>query len=188
MDKYYFIKTTRPINFGSLSDLFSNHLGHQIKIIELNSQAGYFLASSDLAVDLYSFLSLISSDYNTSLLVFVSPKNDAIAHLFLAETPINQPGLYRLSELLLAAIVNHNEKITVAVSKAFKDLPYQLFQTADIYIQCGLNGQLASQKLYLHRNTFNYRLNQFVELTGIDIREYWNAQYFALIRKTLRNK
>ena len=187
MDKYYFVKTTRPINFTSLSELLSNHLGHQINIIALDKQAGYFLASSDLAIDLYSFLPLISNDYNTGLLVFVSPKNDQIANLFLAETPINNPGIYHLSELLLAAIINHHEKIIQAVANAFKHLPRELFQTANIYIQCGLNGQLASQKLYLHRNTFNYRLNQFMTITGIDIREYWNAQYFALVSQIITN-
>ncbi|MBP5090998.1 MAG: helix-turn-helix domain-containing protein [Bacilli bacterium] len=27
----------------------------------------------------------------------------------------------------------------------------------------------------MHRNTFNYRLNRFVESTGVDVRYYHNA-------------
>jgi DNA-binding PucR family transcriptional regulator len=35
----------------------------------------------------------------------------------------------------------------------------------------GGNGVLAAQLLYIHRNTFRYRLNKFIEQTGIDLRE-----------------
>ncbi|HBB05327.1 MAG TPA: hypothetical protein DCZ41_01870, partial [Firmicutes bacterium] len=34
---------------------------------------------------------------------------------------------------------------------------------------------LTAETLYIHRNTFNYRLNAFIEKTGLDIREYHNA-------------
>ncbi|MGI6713512.1 MAG: helix-turn-helix domain-containing protein [Bacilli bacterium] len=188
MDKYYFIKTTRPLNFASLSDLIGSHLGYQIEIITRDEQTGYFSAPSDLAVDLSSYLPLLSNDFNAGILIFVSPKKDEIAELFLKRTPIKNPGLYHLSELLLAALIDREETIIQTVAKTFRSIPHQLLQTADVYIQCGLNGNLAAEKLYLHRNTFLYRLNQFYRLTGIDIRDYWNAQYFALVKQILINE
>lgn len=188
MDKYYFIKTTRPINFISLSEFISSHLGNLVEITSLDSQTGYFLGPSDLSVDLSSYLPLLSNDYNAGILIFVSPKKDIIAELFLKRTPIKNPGLYHLSELLLAAIIEHDEEIIQTVAKTFRNIPHPLLQTADVYLQCGLNGHLAAEKLYLHRNTFLYRLNQFYRLTGIDIRDYWNAQYFALVKHILINE
>ena len=44
---------------------------------------------------------------------------------------------------------------------------------------------LIAQKLYLHRNTVNYRLQKFIEQSGLDIRDYHNAQllYFCTLIK-----
>ena len=36
-------------------------------------------------------------------------------------------------------------------------------------------GLLASEALFVHRNTFNYRLNAFIRESGLDIRDYHNA-------------
>ena len=68
--------------------------------------------------------------------------------------------------------------------KLFKDVHTDLLMTVGMYLRCGLDACLSARKLAIHRNTFNYRLNAFVEKTGLDIRDYHNALllelYFAL--------
>ncbi|MGN1075804.1 MAG: helix-turn-helix domain-containing protein, partial [Candidatus Enteromonas sp.] len=39
---------------------------------------------------------------------------------------------------------------------------------------------LSAQTLFVHRNTFLYRLNKFIELTNLDIRDYHNALLLEL--------
>jgi hypothetical protein len=34
-------------------------------------------------------------------------------------------------------------------------------------LRCGLNASLAAETLIIHRNTFNYRLAQFIDKTGL---------------------
>ncbi|WP_332630348.1 PucR family transcriptional regulator [Halalkalibacter flavus] len=50
-----------------------------------------------------------------------------------------------------------------------------LIQTIKVYLDCNMNVSLAAKKLYLHRNTLQYRVDKFIEKTGIDIRHFRSA-------------
>jgi DNA-binding PucR family transcriptional regulator len=67
-----------------------------------------------------------------------------------------------------------------ALIKLFKGINYDLMLTASTYLRCGLDACLAAKKLFIHRNTFNYRLNAFIAATGLDIRDYHNALFLEL--------
>ena len=54
------------------------------------------------------------------------------------------------------------------------------------YLKAGLNAKAASEMLYIHRNTFNYRLNEVYRYYNLDIRDYWNAFYFNLYLKNVK--
>ena len=54
-------------------------------------------------------------------------------------------------------------------------LKRELMETSSAYLKSDLNASLASSSLYIHRNTFNYRLQKFIDVTGLDIRNYHNA-------------
>lgn len=188
VEKYYFVRANHPLNFQTFAELISAQMNQTILITTLSPSEGMFSAPADLAADFYSFLPLISNDLNNSFFILVSPKNDHLTSLMFAHPPIKSPGVYHLMEALMAAVIDKNTQLIEAAIADFINLPHALIQTADMYIQCGLNGLLASEKLYLHRNTFIYRLNQFIKLTGLDIRDYWNAQYYALARQIISNK
>ena len=68
---------------------------------------------------------------------------------------------------------------------AYNEKP--IYETGVAYLACGLDASLAAKSLFLHRNTFNYRLNQFKEKTGVDLRDFHNAQLFS-IYLSLRGK
>ena len=50
-----------------------------------------------------------------------------------------------------------------------------------------MNSVLASKYLYVHRNTFDYRLNKFKDITKLDIKNYKNALIFDLYLKINSN-
>lgn len=56
-------------------------------------------------------------------------------------------------------------------------------QTGLTFILSGLNATLAAKRLYIHRNTFNYRLNKFIEQTSLDIRDFDNALLLYIYNK-----
>lgn len=61
------------------------------------------------------------------------------------------------------------------LSACFSRLDHELLLTAGTYLRCGLDASLSAKELFIHRNTFNYRLNSFIEKTNLDIRDYHNA-------------
>ena len=52
--------------------------------------------------------------------------------------------------------------------------------TAKAYLHAGLDAKKAAAILGVHRNTFNYRLDQFIAHFGLDIRDYHNAMLLEL--------
>ena len=61
------------------------------------------------------------------------------------------------------------------LTSCFSHLEHELLLTAGTYLRCGLDASLSAKELFIHRNTFNYRLNSFIEETSLDIRDYHNA-------------
>ena len=59
----------------------------------------------------------------------------------------------------------------------------ELIKSIKVFFDCNLNVSLAAKKLYLHRNTLQYRVDKFIEKTGVDIRLFNNAVsvYLALL-------
>ncbi|KHF40874.1 PucR family transcriptional regulator [Halalkalibacter okhensis] len=52
---------------------------------------------------------------------------------------------------------------------------HDLIQSIKVYLDCNMNVSLAAKKLFLHRNTLQYRVDKFIEKTGIDIRHFRSA-------------
>ncbi|WP_416149161.1 PucR family transcriptional regulator [Salipaludibacillus sp. HK11] len=50
-----------------------------------------------------------------------------------------------------------------------------LLHSVKMYLECNLNASLAAKKLYMHRNTLQYRVDKFIEKTSIDIKQFPNA-------------
>ncbi|WP_313799129.1 helix-turn-helix domain-containing protein [Cytobacillus sp.] len=56
----------------------------------------------------------------------------------------------------------------------------EMLQTLQVFFQNNLNASLTAKKLYIHRNSLQYRLDKFIEKTGIDIRSFSNATFVTL--------
>ncbi|ASB90286.1 helix-turn-helix domain-containing protein [Bacillus sonorensis] len=54
--------------------------------------------------------------------------------------------------------------------------------TIRTYMQCNLNASLTAKRLFIHRNSLQYRIDRFIEKTGIDIRQFEEAAavYFII--------
>ncbi|MBM7694154.1 sugar diacid utilization regulator [Peribacillus deserti] len=65
----------------------------------------------------------------------------------------------------------------------------ELISTIKTYIECSSNASLAAKKLFMHRNSLQYRIDKFVEKTGLDIRIFEDAlTVYLLIVISLANK
>lgn len=91
----------------------------------------------------------------------------ALPYLLLTEIPI--PLQRHLSDVILA--------------NAKED--HELLSTINAFLEANLNVSLAAKKLYLHRNTMQYRVDKFIEKTGIDIKTFPGAvtAYLAILNE-----
>ena len=82
------------------------------------------------------------------------------------------PGqITELGDLLILAHHHNDSRLAVALDRVLSTVEKDVLETARMQLLTGGNGVLAAQLLYIHRNTFRYRLNKFIEQTGIDLRE-----------------
>ncbi|WP_210469744.1 CdaR family transcriptional regulator [Sporosarcina sp. 6E9] len=55
----------------------------------------------------------------------------------------------------------------------------------ETFVQCNLNISETAKELYMHRNSLQYRLDRFLEKTGIDVRQFQHAMpvYLAMLAR-----
>ncbi|WP_079529297.1 PucR family transcriptional regulator [Halobacillus hunanensis] len=58
-----------------------------------------------------------------------------------------------------------------------------LLQTIQVFLESGSNATLAAKRLYMHRNSLQYRVDKFIEKTGVDIKQFQGAiiTYLSLL-------
>lgn len=127
-------------------------------------------------------------DLGINLTVIISHKYGPLEEKLLNKAVAYFPNqcLY-LTDMLLKELSFGDYSSFPLLSAEFRNVSEELMLTAGTFLRCGLNASLTSETLFIHRNTFNYRLNAFIEKTGLDIRDYHNALllelYFQLASK-----
>lgn len=175
------IKFTRPI----VRELFENTLRN---VLEVEIDIEWNHKDNSAQIEIYNFdhntqnlqtlFMTLGNDFNTSLTIFNVPFFDGFIYKLFEN--IKSPGVYNAYGVLLQMLINQEvkkEEIPDYLSKISKET----LDMIQVYISTGLNGKLTSELLYVHRNTMIYRINQFVEKTGIDIRQLYNANFVYLL-------
>ncbi|MGG5253366.1 PucR family transcriptional regulator [Neobacillus sp. SM06] len=66
------------------------------------------------------------------------------------------------------------EKLQQTISEAFADDP-EMLRTIKVFLETNLNASLTAKKLYIHRNTLQYRIDKFTDKTGIQLKDFYGA-------------
>ncbi|UOQ92726.1 helix-turn-helix domain-containing protein [Halobacillus shinanisalinarum] len=82
---------------------------------------------------------------------------DVIPFLYIESMPVEERAL--ISHGLLASVQADRE----------------LLQTIRVFLEAGSNVTLAAKRLYMHRNSLQYRVDKFIEKTGVDIKQFQGA-------------
>jgi hypothetical protein len=91
-------------------------------------------------------------------------------------------GIYDVSSFITEICMEKHENI----KQKFKSYYYSLvgieiINTVIGFVENNFNASLTSKKLFLHRNTLNYRLENFVRRTEIDIKQFRNGLAIYLL-------
>ncbi len=152
----------------------------------LDHHRGYIIADSDFFDTLIVLLPLFNSDLGVVITTIITHKVDELAEqaLELAHKYHRQTCMH-LGDLVLERLLASDRSLIALIKQQFREIPHELMVTALVFIESGLNATRASKKLYVHRNTFNYRLAKFIEKTSLDIRDYHHALYFKMVNKVI---
>lgn len=129
-------------------------------------------------------------DYSSIKLSIMTIKNDLnLSHFSLIEVPFYSnnfslilknklSGSFDLFEILLRDFSLGNKHLDF-INSVFKEVPDYVINTVDVYLKCDSSIEKSSKLLFTHRNTVNYRVNKFINITSINIK---NCSNIALCR------
>ena len=81
---------------------------------------------------------------------------------------------YSRHTLLAQPMTRHIKRFTISFLEVFLE-DHELYLTIKIFLENNLNASLTAKKLYIHRNTLQYRIDKFVEKTGIQLKDFYGA-------------
>lgn len=180
MVKYYLFKTEVSKEKDALISFLTTLNKGEFDIFDIDFKRGYIKTSIDLNQILSPLIPTLTADLGFKITFIYSHNVKEIALRALDYAFSRSVTYANLADVVLEMIVNGNEDIKKLITAEFSNLAHDLYLTARAYINMGLNAVAAANAIYVHRNTFNYRLNKFISLTGLDIRDFWNATYFNI--------
>ncbi len=87
---------------------------------------------------------------------------------------IHKNGVFFLYDLLLEQY-SKNELDIQGVTSILDNVPKEILLTVKNYIRLNQSLVQTGELMFAHRNTINYRINKFINVTSINVREMQNA-------------
>ena len=181
MEKLFLFAAAIKIQRDYFAQSFSSlGISKDAFVYETDSR-GYFKAEASLASEIDGALSTLHDDIGGNVAVLCAHQSTSFELKLLQNALRYFPNQCCFpSDVILREMSFGDFSSFSPLSRLFRDLPRELLLTAGAYLRCGMDSSIASKRLGIHRNTFRYRLDSFVEKTGLDIRDYHNALLLEL--------
>ncbi|MBN2604551.1 MAG: helix-turn-helix domain-containing protein [Bacilli bacterium] len=171
------------------------------EIIELFSSLGSFFAIENqetdvltiLDTDFYNedpldyeaFRELIIEDFNDDVTIFVEPYTEgefidaSLISSFIKKVP---SGVIYFEEFITFVVVKNNVELQKAIIKYVSEkVNSEVIHTVREFINNNMNSSMTSKQLYMHRNTLNYRIDNFIDATNINVKTFKGANAIYLL-------
>jgi hypothetical protein len=139
--------------------------------------------STDFYMDLSIYIGLFQSDLALAKEIYDREKND-----FLSVKGFLQPkAVYTIADLLPLMLLQtaspNTHKTLTGLLAEWMEEDKETVNTIKVFVECNMNISLAAKKLYIHRNSLQYRVDKFFDRTGIDVKQFKNALsvYMAIL-------
>ena len=146
-----------------------------------DAYTGEFIADSKVSASLDDIVAVLHDDLGCSIAILCAHQKTGFEEKLLRNAIRYLPNQCCFpTDVIMREISFGDFSSFGPLVRLFKDVPHELLLTAGTYLRCGLDASMAANKLIVHRNTFNYRLNAFVRKTNLDIRDFHNALLLEL--------
>ena len=138
-------------------------------------------------IDLTAFQELIFEDFGSDISMFIEPYSQNEFPLgtsckeLLKEIPNN---VYFFEDIIPYVILRNKTKLRDQIVQYITSVTNkEVVHTVREFIENNMNSSQSAKKLYMHRNTLNYRIDNFIEATNIDVRTFKGANAIYMLFK-----
>lgn len=179
MERWVLFQADAPLDFAALRELLDGSLDEAAEWEIHSDRSGWLRSEAPLKDRLEVLLPMINNDLGCTLSLLMTHRPDALSWACLHLASKRRSGrCTMLADAVILGYLSQDEEIKRCFDAYFDTIPFPALKTAEALIQTGQNASRAAEKLYVHRNTFQYRLRHFIELSGLDIRDPDNAHLF----------
>ncbi|MFD1739088.1 PucR family transcriptional regulator [Bacillus salitolerans] len=188
------------VEMSSFEEAVTSLLVSDLIFLWLHPKGGLLIERDNLEYDFHEdFMNLrnvIIADFYTDLDLYVGTfftHDDVIHEVFswekhcfeLARRHSNRKGIFYFYEVVPFLVLSEtSDTLRQQLSTIIKaDFSQEEIKSIKVFIECGLNISLAAKQLFMHRNSMQYRVDKFIEKTGIDIKAFQGAfvMYLAIL-------
>lgn len=92
---------------------------------------------------------------------------------------VMQMNIFTFERVFPAYVAYHlpadlKPKVSQGIFELFND-DLEMYSTIKVFLENNLNASLTSKKLYIHRNTLQYRIDKFIDRSGIQLKDFYGA-------------
>jgi len=136
-------------------------------------------------IDLESFRELIIQDFEQDITMFIEPylkKEFILGENVTCFIKDLQSGVYYFEDIIAYSVVKNKEPLKKKLKKFIADtVNTEVIYTVREFIENNMNSSSTSKKLFMHRNTLNYRVDNFIELTQINVKTFKGANAIYML-------
>jgi len=136
-------------------------------------------------LDFDAIRELIIQDFSKDITIFIEPYLEE--EFFLRENvdcfikDLNN-GTNYFEDIIAYVVVKGKEPLKNKITKYISDcVNSEVIHTVREFIDNNMNSSSTSKKLFMHRNTLNYRIDNFIELTKVNVKTFKGANAIYML-------
>lgn len=182
------------VNGTDLQEAVTAYFGDSMQLVTLSAQQAVLIEAKSPYVqtveDFSSFLVALESDFFIGTKLYIGkfhPTSTPFTSQFLTEkdwfmkgiSTIRAERIFTMEKVFPFSLIAQisDEMKEIIVREVLQPINYdiELLQTMQQFFESGFNASVTAKNLHVHRNTLQYRLTKFQDLTGISIRNFDGA-------------
>lgn len=138
-------------------------------------------------VDLEQYHALLIEDFDSMVTIFIEPYQNVDFIIgpdikeFIKVLPHN---VYHFEDLITYIVLKDNNDLKSKVRDFISSkVNNEVLHTVREFIDNNMNSSKSAKKLFMHRNTLNYRIDNFIEATHINVKTFKGANAVYMLYK-----
>lgn len=136
-------------------------------------------------LDIDELYMLLVDDFNTPFTMILEPYSNTSFPLqeecksFIKNLPHR---ILEFEDVIVYAVLYQNDAMKQAVKDYIQSqINADVIHTVREFIANNMNSSVSAKKLYMHRNTLNYRIDNFIEATHINVKTFKGANAIYML-------